>query len=183
MDCLSSFVGWSSRAIRCGAIDEMHSNMRNSVSVGGWTILSRLHGLNEMKKHKIAAELVFVVFFTAARGAIARGITDEEQIASIPIEWYAPDGYSSGGDVYEPWLYRPIPPYWLTDEGRKEGRKGCAWPWPCVKRPGRGRSRAGQPGAVDRRRAVPVGLGVAKTAPAERRGWHRVGLRLRVAGD
>ncbi len=56
-----------------------------------------------------------------------------------------------------------------------------------VERRGPGRSRAGQPGAVDRRRAVPVGLGRAKTVPAltgtERRRRHRVALRLRVARD
>ncbi len=87
----------------------MYGNMHNAVSVGGQTILSRLHGVHEMKKHKIAVALVCVVLFTGARRAIAA--SDEEQRASIPIESYAP------ADYFPEW-YQPgdTIPYFSPDD-------------------------------------------------------------------
>ena len=48
-----------------------------------------------MKKHKISVALVCVVFFSAARGAIAQ--TMEEKIARFPDEWFLPDSYFPDG--------------------------------------------------------------------------------------
>lgn len=64
-----------------------------------------------MKKQKILVALVCVVFFTAPRGAVA--ITDEEQIALIPPEWYAPDGYLP--EWYQPGYH--IPHFSPTEQG------------------------------------------------------------------
>ncbi|MHC4177913.1 MAG: PEP-CTERM sorting domain-containing protein [Planctomycetota bacterium] len=81
-----------------GLLTEWIRLLHNADSVGGWTILSGLHGASEMKKQKITVVLLCLVFFTCARGAIAA--TDEEQAALISIEWKAPEGYLPG--YYKP---------------------------------------------------------------------------------